>query len=69
MIVKSVLPLIFCANLFPAEVLFVEKCLNVLKPGGRLGIVLPRSVVTNSGLEVARRWGAGLPPAAPSKAP
>ena len=31
----------------PSEILFVELCLKLLKPGGRLGIVLPRSVMTN----------------------
>jgi type I restriction enzyme M protein len=30
-----------------AEVVFIEQCLRFLKPGGRLGIVLPRSVLTN----------------------
>ena len=31
----------------PSEILFVELCLRLLKPDGRLGIVLPRSVMTN----------------------
>lgn len=31
----------------PSEILFVELCLRMLRPGGRLGIVLPRSVITN----------------------
>jgi len=30
-----------------SEVVFVEQCLRLLRPGGVLGIVLPRSVVTN----------------------
>lgn len=34
-------------NRIPSEVLFTELCLRLLKPGGRLGIVLPRSVITN----------------------
>ena len=38
-----------------SEVLFVEQCLKYLKPGGLLGIVLPRSVVTNSSLTSARQ--------------
>lgn len=38
----------------PAEVLFLEQCLRLLRPGGRLGIVLPRSVVTNRGLADVR---------------
>lgn len=29
------------------EVLFIERCLNLLKPGGRMGIVLPEGVLNN----------------------
>jgi type I restriction enzyme M protein len=32
----------------PPQVLFVEKCISLLKPGGRMGIVLPESLVTGS---------------------
>ena len=39
----------------PSEVLFTELCLRLLKPGGRLGIVLPRSVITNERLGPQRR--------------
>jgi type I restriction enzyme M protein len=38
----------------PSEVLFVERCLQFLRPGGRLGIVLPRGVMTNLQLDGAR---------------
>ena len=38
-----------------SEVIFVEQCLKYLKPGGLLGIVLPRSVVTNLSLATARQ--------------
>lgn len=31
----------------PPQVLFVERCLSLLAPGGRLGIVLPESVLSN----------------------
>ncbi len=31
----------------PPQVLFLERCLQLLKPGGRLGIVLPESAVSN----------------------
>ena len=31
----------------PSEVLFLKLCLRLLRPDGRLGIVLPRSVITN----------------------
>ena len=37
-----------------SEVVFLEQCLKYLKPGGLLGIVLPRSVITNSSLRPAR---------------
>ena len=37
-----------------SEVVFIEQCLKYLKPGGLLGIVLPKSVVTNSSLRTAR---------------
>ena len=39
----------------PSEVLFVDLCLRLLRPGGRLGIVLPRSVFTNERLCGQRR--------------
>jgi len=38
-----------------SEVLFVEQCLRWLRPGGRLGIVLPKSVVSNATLDGARK--------------
>ena len=41
-------------NKVPSEVLFIELCLRLLRPGGRLGIVLPRSVITNEGLAQQR---------------
>lgn len=36
------------------EVLFIERCLNLLKPGGRMGIVLPESVLNNPNLQKVR---------------
>lgn len=36
------------------EVLFIERCLNLLKPGGRMGIVLPEGVLNSSNLQFAR---------------
>lgn len=45
---------------FGSEILFLERCLRVLKPGGRLGIVLPRSVVTNRTLTDARSRLGGI---------
>ena len=40
----------------PPEQLFVERCLQLLKPGGRLAIVLPDSILSNPGLAFIRRW-------------
>ena len=36
------------------EVLFIERCLRLLKPGGRLGIVLPEGVLNNTQLQSVR---------------
>jgi len=43
-------------NALPPEQLFVERCLNFLKPGGYLGIVLPDSILSNPGLVWIRDW-------------
>jgi len=40
----------------PPEQLFIERCLQLLKPGGRLAIVLPDSILSNPGLAFIRRW-------------
>jgi type I restriction enzyme M protein len=40
----------------PPEQLFVERCLQFLKPGGRMAIVLPDSILSNPGLAWLRRW-------------
>lgn len=45
----------FSVNRVPSEVLFMEQCLRMLRPGGRLGIVLPRSVFTNDRMAARRR--------------
>ena len=36
------------------EVLFIERCLNLLSPGGRMGIVLPEGVLNNTKLQKVR---------------
>ena len=36
------------------EVLFIERCLNLLKPSGRMGIVLPEGVLNNTNLQKIR---------------
>ena len=41
------------------EVLFIERCLNLLKPGGRMGIVLPEGVLNNPNLQKARDFVEG----------
>jgi type I restriction enzyme M protein len=38
------------------EVLFIERCLDLLKPGGRMGIVLPEGVLNSSNLLNAREY-------------
>ncbi|MCF7811009.1 N-6 DNA methylase [bacterium] len=38
------------------EILFIERCLQLLRPGGRLGIVLPNGHFENSSLEYLRRY-------------
>ena len=40
----------------PPDQLFIERCLQLLRPGGRLAIVLPDSILTNPGLAWLRRW-------------
>lgn len=42
------------------EVLFIERCLRLLKPGGRLGIVLPEGVLNNSNLQSVRELFEGM---------
>jgi len=38
------------------EILFIERCVNWLRPGGRMGIVLPDGILGNPGDEYIRRW-------------
>lgn len=38
------------------EILFIERCLSLLKPGGRLGIVLPEGILNNPSLAYVRRF-------------
>lgn len=38
------------------EVLFMERCLKLLKKGGRMGIVLPEGVLNNSNLQKVRDY-------------
>jgi type I restriction enzyme M protein len=41
------------------EIVFVERCLQLLKPGGRIGIVLPDGNLNNPSLTWLRRWCEG----------
>ena len=43
-------------NSVPPDQLFIERCLQLLRPGGRLAIVLPDSILSNPGLLGVRRW-------------
>jgi type I restriction enzyme M protein len=43
----------------PTELIFVERCLNLLKPGGRMGIVLPDGNLNNPSLAWLRRYAEG----------
>lgn len=38
------------------EVLFIEQCYNFLKPGGKMGIVLPDGILGNPKAESVRKW-------------
>lgn len=40
----------------PPEILFIERCLQFLKPNGRLGIVLPDGILSSPGLGYIRYW-------------
>lgn len=40
----------------PPEQLFIERCFQLLKPGGRMGIVLPDSILSSPGLGYIRQW-------------
>ena len=41
------------------EIVFVERCLSLLEPGGRMGIVLPDGNLNNPSLGWLRRWCEG----------
>lgn len=52
---KSVLDLYQTGSMSSlTEVLFIERCLNLLRPGGRLGVVLPEGVLNNPMLQKVR---------------
>ncbi|MEM2941635.1 MAG: N-6 DNA methylase [Thermoproteota archaeon] len=44
-------------NAMPPEILFIERCVQFLKPGkGKLGIVLPDGILSNPDTEYIRYW-------------
>ena len=40
----------------PPEILFIERCYQFLKPGGKMAIVLPDGILGNPDLEYVRYW-------------
>lgn len=38
------------------DVLFLERCMDLLRPGGRMGIVLPHNVMGSDTLRFVRQW-------------
>lgn len=40
----------------PPQILFLERCLQLLKPSGRMGIVLPESMVGNPSYRFVMQW-------------
>lgn len=57
---KSVLSLFEVGKISSlTESIFLERCLNLLKPGGRMGIVLPEGVMNNVALKRVREYVEG----------
>ncbi len=40
----------------PPEILFIDQCYQLLKPGGKMAIVLPDGILGNSNTEYVRAW-------------
>jgi len=38
------------------DILFLERCVRMLRPGGRLGVILPQGVFCNNSTEYVRNW-------------
>lgn len=43
-------------NKIGRHILFIERCLHFLKPGGRMAIVLPQGVLNNTNMEYVREY-------------
>ncbi|MCM3392575.1 N-6 DNA methylase [Cytobacillus oceanisediminis] len=44
------------SNSIKTEVLFIERCLNLLKPGGKLGIVVPEGILNTPSMSYVREF-------------
>lgn len=43
-------------NKMERHILFIERTLNLVKPGGRIAIVLPQGVLNNTNMQYIRQW-------------
>ncbi len=43
-------------NCIERHILFIERCLEFIRPGGRMAIVLPQGVLNNTNMEYIRTW-------------
>jgi len=43
-------------NKMERHILFIERTLNLVKPGGRIAIVLPQGVLNNTNMQYIRKW-------------
>jgi len=43
-------------NKVERHILFIERCLDMLKPDGRMAIVLPQGVLNNTNMQYIRKW-------------
>lgn len=43
-------------NKIERHILFIERALNMIRPGGRIAIVLPQGVFNNTNMEYVRNW-------------
>jgi type I restriction enzyme M protein len=40
----------------PPEILFIERCVQLLRPGGRIAMVIPNGILNNPALGYVRQW-------------
>jgi len=43
-------------NTLTRDVLFIERCVRLLRPGGRMAIVLPQGILNNTSAQYVRDW-------------